>query len=235
MPGDGGRHEVVVRLASFHYLTPGSPRRQVAERGDTIEVNDADYAFGQRHGAFQPDGVPLVQEHGTLPAVPSDEDDKGEIEQWMRSASVSDVASALEAAAAEGIDVAGLLLAGELSRGSEAREDVIDLITAAQAESPADVTIIFSDPDGVDSDGDSDGDPDGDPDGEDDGEDDGESGSDDGEPNGDDLPDGTVDEVKAWVGEDRARASIALGAELERTEPRSTLTAFLEKLVDSPR
>jgi len=46
----------------------------------------------------------------------------------------------------------------------------------------------------------------------------------------DEVPAGTADEVLAWVGEDRDRATRALQAEQGRDKPRSTLSAQLEKL-----
>lgn len=48
--------------------------------------------------------------------------------------------------------------------------------------------------------------------------------------NGDGVPDGTAKDVLAWVGDDPARASLALEAEGRRETPRKTLTAELEKL-----
>lgn len=44
------------------------------------------------------------------------------------------------------------------------------------------------------------------------------------------VPGGTADEVLAWVGEDRERATRALQAEQGRDKPRTTLTTQLEKL-----
>ncbi len=51
------------------------------------------------------------------------------------------------------------------------------------------------------------------------------------EPEG--LPeDGTIAEVEAWVGDDPVRASTALAAEQNRDNPRSTLVAHLERLLE---
>jgi len=41
----------------------------------------------------------------------------------------------------------------------------------------------------------------------------------------------TVDEVLAWVGDDRERASVALQTEMARDRPRAGVTAPLEKLL----
>jgi hypothetical protein len=44
------------------------------------------------------------------------------------------------------------------------------------------------------------------------------------------VPDGTIDEVMAWVGTDPARARQALDAENAKPSPRSTLVSQLEPL-----
>jgi hypothetical protein len=44
------------------------------------------------------------------------------------------------------------------------------------------------------------------------------------------VPDGTVDEVLAWVGDDPDRAGRALAVEQDRDRPRSTLVDALTKL-----
>ncbi len=54
-----------------------------------------------------------------------------------------------------------------------------------------------------------------------------------GEPSAPRPPEGTADEVLAWVGEDAERAAAALEAEQARAKPRSTLVAQLEKLAES--
>jgi hypothetical protein len=51
---------------------------------------------------------------------------------------------------------------------------------------------------------------------------------------GDGVPDGTAKQVLDWVGEDRDRAAMALGAELGQEKPRSTLIGALEKQVGDP-
>ncbi|MEU4576619.1 hypothetical protein [Nonomuraea sp. NPDC023979] len=51
-----------------------------------------------------------------------------------------------------------------------------------------------------------------------------------GEHQGDEVPDGTVEQVLAWVGDDQARAVRALDAEHAREKPRSTLVARLTEL-----
>lgn len=45
-----------------------------------------------------------------------------------------------------------------------------------------------------------------------------------------DVPNGTVDAVLDWVGEDRARAAAALEVENDREAPRKTVLAALEAL-----
>jgi hypothetical protein len=45
------------------------------------------------------------------------------------------------------------------------------------------------------------------------------------------VPDGTRDDVLAWVGEDSDRAVAALEAEELRDQPRTTLVAALEKVI----
>lgn len=47
---------------------------------------------------------------------------------------------------------------------------------------------------------------------------------------GDQVPDGTADEVRAWVGDNPERAALALEAEQAREKPRSTLVDQLAKL-----
>lgn len=47
---------------------------------------------------------------------------------------------------------------------------------------------------------------------------------------GDGVPDGTAKDVLGWVGDDPAKAALALLAEGKRDKPRSTLVADLEKL-----
>lgn len=49
-------------------------------------------------------------------------------------------------------------------------------------------------------------------------------------PEGEQVPDGTADDVLAWVGDDPARAAVAVEAEQGREKPRKTLLANLEKL-----
>lgn len=51
-----------------------------------------------------------------------------------------------------------------------------------------------------------------------------------GDLDGDGVPDGTADEVLAWVGDDPARAEQAIQAETTRDKPRSTLITKLEKI-----
>jgi hypothetical protein len=46
---------------------------------------------------------------------------------------------------------------------------------------------------------------------------------------GDGVPDGTAEEVRAWVGDDKERAAQALVAEQNRDKPRSTLIDQLTK------
>lgn len=52
------------------------------------------------------------------------------------------------------------------------------------------------------------------------------------EPDPDVVPDGTADEVLAWVGDDQTRAAEALDAENTREKPRSTLAAKLAKITE---
>jgi hypothetical protein len=47
---------------------------------------------------------------------------------------------------------------------------------------------------------------------------------------GDGVPDGTASQVLEWVGDDPARAALALAAEAARDKPRILLSAALEKL-----
>lgn len=47
----------------------------------------------------------------------------------------------------------------------------------------------------------------------------------------DEVPVGTISEVKTWVGSDVDRAQEALDAENAKEEPRTTLVAYLEVLV----
>lgn len=51
---------------------------------------------------------------------------------------------------------------------------------------------------------------------------------------GDGIPDGTAKDVLGWVGNDPARAALALQAEGRREAPRKGLTADLEKLAAPP-
>ena len=46
----------------------------------------------------------------------------------------------------------------------------------------------------------------------------------------DEVPDGTAEDVLAWVGDDPARAALAFTAEQSREKPRKTLLASLEKI-----
>ena len=48
--------------------------------------------------------------------------------------------------------------------------------------------------------------------------------------NGDGVPDGTAKDVLGWVGDDPARATLALQAENAREKPRSVLVATLQKV-----
>jgi hypothetical protein len=48
----------------------------------------------------------------------------------------------------------------------------------------------------------------------------------------DDVPDGTVDDVMAWVGDDRARALRALTKEQAAKSPRRSLMDQLAKVID---
>lgn len=45
------------------------------------------------------------------------------------------------------------------------------------------------------------------------------------------VPDGTISEVKAWVGDDLSRAEAALADEMEKDPPRVTLVTYLEDLL----
>lgn len=47
---------------------------------------------------------------------------------------------------------------------------------------------------------------------------------------GDGVPDGSAKDVLGWVGDDPARAALALQAESRRGSPRKALTADLEKI-----
>lgn len=47
-----------------------------------------------------------------------------------------------------------------------------------------------------------------------------------------DVPDGSIDDVLAWVADDPGRARVALAAELDRPKPRKTLVEDLEDLVE---
>lgn len=46
------------------------------------------------------------------------------------------------------------------------------------------------------------------------------------------VPAGTISEVKSWVGSDLERAQKALDAENEKEDPRVTLVAYLEALIN---
>ena len=48
----------------------------------------------------------------------------------------------------------------------------------------------------------------------------------------DDVPDGNVDEITEWVGSDVGRARRALAAEKERKNPRKTLVAQLDEVLE---
>jgi hypothetical protein len=49
--------------------------------------------------------------------------------------------------------------------------------------------------------------------------------------NGDGVPDGTAEQVMAWVDGDLARAAAALAAEHAKDKPRAGLSGALERLV----
>lgn len=53
------------------------------------------------------------------------------------------------------------------------------------------------------------------------------------QPDPESAPTGSVAEVLAWVGDDRERAWLALAAESERSEPRSTLVTKLNALASA--
>lgn len=61
----------------------------------------------------------------------------------------------------------------------------------------------------------------------------GKSAPSDAPPAGDEVPDGTVDEVLAWVGDDKAKAQQALDAEEDADKPRTTLVEALEAMVEA--
>lgn len=46
------------------------------------------------------------------------------------------------------------------------------------------------------------------------------------------VPDGTISEVKSWVGDDTVRARTALDEENAKSDPRVTLVAYLEGLLE---
>lgn len=52
------------------------------------------------------------------------------------------------------------------------------------------------------------------------------------EPAADAVPEGSVDEVTAWVGQDKERAARALEAEKAKDKPRKTAVAELEAILD---
>ncbi|HTW17076.1 MAG TPA: hypothetical protein VMF51_18240 [Nocardioides sp.] len=127
-------HTVTIAHALFSYARENGSER-LARRGDTITIDGEDFERGQRHGAFVDDPSQL-QRHGVLDVFAMEDLDdleQDELNDWMRSASVSDVEGAIAKAAAEGIDVTSLLLAGELNRGSEARQEVLDLLGGSSA------------------------------------------------------------------------------------------------------
>lgn len=123
------RQEVVVKFASFKY-DAGLPVRQVGRRGETIEVNDEDFERGQRLGAFVESADDLVS-HGVLPTLNEDAD-ADEVAHWMRSATLSDVEALL--ASSPSAELVEALVAGEKSRGSEQRPEVLEALEAAQSE-----------------------------------------------------------------------------------------------------
>ena len=49
------------------------------------------------------------------------------------------------------------------------------------------------------------------------------------------VPDGTVDEVTSWVGDDAGKARKALSAEKKSDDPRSTLIEALEKVIEDDK
>lgn len=49
------------------------------------------------------------------------------------------------------------------------------------------------------------------------------------------VPDGTVDEVNEWVGDDAGRARKALAAEKKSDDPRVTLVESLEKVIEDDK
>jgi len=54
------------------------------------------------------------------------------------------------------------------------------------------------------------------------------------DPDGDEPPvDGTIDDLMAWVNDDRERAAAALAAEQAKDKPRSTVVKRLTVLVDT--
>jgi hypothetical protein len=54
------------------------------------------------------------------------------------------------------------------------------------------------------------------------------------DPDGDEPPvDGTIDDLMAWVNDDRERAAAALAAEQAKERPRSTVVKRLTSMVDS--
>jgi hypothetical protein len=51
----------------------------------------------------------------------------------------------------------------------------------------------------------------------------------------DDYPvDGTIPDIKDWIGDDLDRAQIAYDMEQDRPNPRSTLIGYLEEMLSSP-
>ena len=45
------------------------------------------------------------------------------------------------------------------------------------------------------------------------------------------VPTGTISEVKAWVGDDKDRARLALDAENDKDDPRVTFVEYLEDML----
>lgn len=120
--------ERTIAHALFTHTVDG--RSQMALRGETVELSEEDIERGERFGAFVDDPDDL-EHFGKLPTFEYDADDVADIEAWLRSASPADVSAAVEAAARQGVDVTGLMLAGEVGRGTEARRQVVQLLEAA--------------------------------------------------------------------------------------------------------
>lgn len=125
-------NEVKIKHKAFGYTIrhdDGALQELIAYRGQTVKVNDADFARGSRHGAFYTKDEQKAEAKGGDGEVPGPEADLDTLVGWIEEAKPT-VQQVVDASNGDVIRAKMLLDAENAATGNDPRKGVVEGLTA---------------------------------------------------------------------------------------------------------